>query len=361
MTEQFIDQAKTLRDSDAFDIKKVHQWLQDQGHDFGDELPEVKQFSGGASNLTYHLKYPDQYPNNDLILRRPPAGHKAASAHDMQREFRVMDRLKPVYPHVPKMIAFCDDHSIIGGDFYIMERMRGIIPRGNFPKGMQISAEQARNLCYSAIDTLIDLHKVDTDAAQLNDLGKGQGYVKRQVEGWSKRYVQSKTWNVPSFKKVMHWLQQTQPQDVSTCLIHNDFRMDNLVLDADDPSRIMAVLDWEMATLGDPLMDLGGALAYWVEANDDKFMLAIRRQPTHLPGMLTRQEVVNYYCEKMGFDPANWPFYEVFGLFRLAVIAQQIYYRYHHKQTDNPAFKHFWIFVHYLNYRCKKIIKQSKR
>ncbi len=361
MTDQFIDQAKTLRDSDAFDINKVHQWLKIQGYDFGDDLPEVKQFSGGASNLTYHLKYADSYPDNDLILRRPPAGQKAASAHDMKREHSVMDRLKPVYPYVPKMIAFCDDHSVLGGDFYIMERMRGIIPRGNLPKGMRITPEQARNLCYSAIDKLIDLHQVDIKAANLTDLGKGEGYVQRQVEGWSKRYVQAKTWNVPSFKKTMLWLQENQPNDVATCLIHNDFRMDNLVLNADDPSDIIGVLDWEMATLGDPLMDLGGALAYWVEATDDKFMLSIRRQPTHLPGMLTRQEIVDYYCDKMGFDKTNWPFYEVFGLFRLAVIAQQIYYRYHHKQTDNKAFKNFWIFVHYLNYRCKKTIKQSRR
>lgn len=361
MTEQFIDQAKTLRDSDAFDVNKVHQWLKTQGYDFGDQLPEVKQFSGGASNLTYHLKYADSFADNDLILRRPPAGHKAASAHDMKREHSVMQRLKPVYPYVPKMIAFCDDPSIIGGDFYIMERMRGIIPRGNLPKGMRLTPEQARNLCYSAIDKLIDLHQVDINAANLTDLGKGAGYVQRQVEGWSKRYVQSKTWNVPSFKKTMQWLHENQPKDISTCLIHNDYRMDNLVLNADNPSEIIGVLDWEMATLGDPLMDLGGALAYWVEATDDKFMLSIRRQPTHLPGMLTRQEIVDYYCKKMGFDKSNWAFYEVFGLFRLAVIAQQIYYRYHHKQTDNPAFKNFWIFVHYLNHRCKKVIKQSKK
>lgn len=361
MTEQFIDQAKTLRDSDAFDVNKVHQWLKTQGYDFGDDLPEVKQFSGGASNLTYHLKYADNYADNDLILRRPPAGHKAASAHDMKREHSVMQRLKPVYPYVPKMIAFCDDPSIIGGDFYIMERMRGIIPRGNLPKGMRLTPEQARNLCYSAIDKLIDLHQVDINAANLTDLGKGAGYVQRQVEGWSKRYVQSKTWNVPSFKKTMQWLHENQPKDISTCLIHNDYRMDNLVLNADNPSEIIGVLDWEMATLGDPLMDLGGALAYWVEATDDKFMLSIRRQPTHLPGMLTRQEIVDYYCKTMGFDKSNWAFYEVFGLFRLAVIAQQIYYRYHHKQTDNPAFKNFWIFVHYLNYRCKKVIKNSRK
>ncbi|PIQ39224.1 MAG: phosphotransferase family protein, partial [Thalassolituus sp. CG17_big_fil_post_rev_8_21_14_2_50_53_8] len=170
MSEQFIDEARALRDSDAFDIQAVHNWLKAQGHDYGDELPAVKQFSGGASNLTYHLKYADQYSNNDLILRRPPAGHKAAGAHDMKREYSVMDRLKPVYPFVPKMIAFCEDDSVLGSDFYVMERMRGIIPRGNLPRGMNLSKEQARALCISVFDKLIDLHQVDYQANGLDDL-----------------------------------------------------------------------------------------------------------------------------------------------------------------------------------------------
>ncbi|MFY9180012.1 MAG: phosphotransferase family protein [Venatoribacter sp.] len=357
----FIDEAKALRDSDSFDVQAVHAWLKEQSHDYGDELPQVRQFSGGASNLTYHLKYPDKYADNDLILRRPPAGKKAAGAHDMKREFSVMARLKPVYPYVPKMIAFCDDDRVLGSDFYIMERMRGIIPRANFPRGMQVTPEQARKLGFASFDKLIELHQVDIHAAGLDDLGKGEGYVKRQVEGWCKRYQDVETWNVPSFKKVMRWLNDNQPQDVSTCLIHNDFRMDNLVLDADNLGEIIGVLDWEMCTLGDPLMDLGGALAYWVEATDGKLMLGIRRQPSHVQGMPTRQEIVDYYCQKMGFDKTHWPFYEAFGVFRLAVIAQQIYYRYHHKQTDNPAFKNFWFFIHILHRKCKRIIKEARR
>ena len=361
MSTQFIDEAKSLRTSDAFDVQAVHQWLNTQGYDFGEQLPEVKQFSGGASNLTYHLKYDETYPDNDLILRRPPVGKKAAGAHDMQREYSVMARLKPVYPYVPKMIAFCEDERILGSEFYIMQRMRGIIPRANLPKGMRLTPEQARTLCYSVVDKLIELHQVDIHQAALTDLGKGEGYVQRQVSGWSKRYQDAKTWNVPSFKKVMQWLHAHQPQDVATCLIHNDYRMDNLVLDADNLGEIIGVLDWEMCTLGDPMMDLGGALAYWIEATDGKMMLGIRRQPSHLPGMLTRKEIVEYYCEKMNFDASQWPFYEVFGIFRLAVIAQQIYYRYHHKQTDNPAFKHFWFFIHVLHRRCKKIIKEAGR
>lgn len=361
MSEQFIDQPKTLRSSDAFDIAAVHHWLNAQGLNLGDALPEVQQFSGGASNLTYQLSYAkgNDGKRQQYILRRPPAGHKAASAHDMKREYTVMARLKPVYPFVPDMLAFCDDHSVIGCDFYVMEKLVGIIPRGNLPKGMRLEKSQAHDLCVSVVDKLIDLHSVDYQAAGLNDLGKGQGYVQRQVEGWSKRYVKAKTWNVPGFNKTMSWLAKHQPNDVKTCIIHNDYRMDNVVLNPEQPGDIIGVLDWEMATLGDPLMDLGGALAYWVQADDDFVMRSLRRQPSHLPGMLSRDEIVDYYCQKMNLDKSLWPFYEVFGLFRLAVIVQQIYYRYHHKQTDNPAFKNFWLVVHYLNWRCKKIIKKS--
>ncbi len=362
MSKEYIDQAKDLRDSDSFDIGSLNSWLQ-QAVPGLQGVPDVKQFSGGASNLTYLLSYPAQADGQpvEYILRRPPPGHKAASAHDMKREYHVMKSLRPVFPYVPEMIAICDDAAVIGGDFYVMERLTGIIPRGNLPRGMSLSRSQARDLCLSTFDKLIDLHKVDYQAAGLSDLGKGQGYVRRQVEGWSSRYEKSHTWNVPKFKKVIKWLKENQPEDIATCIIHNDFRLDNVVLNAANPGEIIGVLDWEMCTLGDPLMDLGGALAYWVEARDDFLMRAVRRQPSHLPGMLTRKQIVSYYCDKMGFDKSQWPFYEVFGLFRLAVIAQQIYYRYHHKQTDNPAFKNFWIIVNYLNLRCRRIIRQQKK
>jgi aminoglycoside phosphotransferase (APT) family kinase protein len=212
MSQNFIDQAKDLRDSDGFDIDAFNQWLQAQVPGLTG-TPMVKQFSGGASNLTYQLSYPAQADDQpvDYIMRRPPAGHKAASAHDMKREHNVMKALKPVFPYVPDMIAICDDASIIGGDFYVMERLVGIIPRSNMPKGMKLTRRQARDLCISAFDKMIDLHKVDYQAAGLANLGKGEGYVKRQVEGWSSRYEKSKTWNVPAFKKVIKWLKENQP------------------------------------------------------------------------------------------------------------------------------------------------------
>ena len=354
MTGAAVAGAKAVRDEDAFDVSAVDAWLRPQVPDLTGP-PEVRQFSGGASNLTYLLRYPER----DLILRRPPPGTKAASAHDMAREYRVQDALKPVFPYVPEMVALCQDQAVLGSDFYVMERVPGTILRKDIPPQLDLDAAATRRLCESVIDRLVDLHRVDPAAAGLTDLGKGPGYVARQVEGWSRRYRAAKTWNVPSFDKVMRWLDANQPGDVGACVIHNDFRLDNVVLGPDDPQRIDGILDWEMATIGDPLMDLGGALAYWVEAGDGRLMQSSRRQPTNAPGMLTRAEVVARYADRSGRQVDDWPFYEAFGLFRLATIAQQIYHRYHHKQTRNPAFRNFWIAVNYLDRRCRRVIRTA--
>jgi len=352
MTGQtLIDQPRALRDEDRFDIDAVDTWLKARIDDL-EGRPEVAQFSKGASNLTYRLSY----ANRDLILRRPPPGTKARSAHNMVREHDIQKALKPVYPLVPDMLALCTDQSVMGCDFYVMERLEGIILRANLPSGLNLSSEQARMLCQRAIDGLIDLHSVDVQAAGLSELGKGEGYNRRQIGGWSERLRKAKTWNVMSGKRVMNWLADNVPDEVAIRVIHGDYRFDNLVLDPGDPLKIIGVLDWELATLGDPLMDLGNSMAYWVQADDDRYFRGFRRQPTHIPGMMTRAEVVDYYCEKTGLRPDNWAFYEVYGLFRLAVIAQQIYYRYHYKQTRNPAFKQFWIAVNYLLWRCRRII-----
>ena len=352
--ETMIDQPGTLRDEDVFEIDAVDAWLRKRIEGL-EGVPEVEQFSRGASNLTYRLRY----DNRDLILRRPPPGTKAKSAHNMVREHDIQKALKPVYPYVPEMLALCDDESVIGCDFYVMERLEGVILRKNLPAGLSLSREQAAGLCKNAIDRLVELHSVDVEAAGLSHLGKGAGYNRRQIEGWSERYKRAKTWNVLPGRYVMDWLSDNIPDEVAICVIHGDFRFDNLVLDADDPLKIIGVLDWELATLGDPLMDLGNSLAYWVQADDDRYFRGFRRQPTHIPGMIKRREVVEYYCDQMGLKPDNWVFYEVYGLFRLAVIAQQIYYRYHYRQTRNPQFRHFWIAVNYLLWRCRKLIRSA--
>jgi aminoglycoside phosphotransferase (APT) family kinase protein len=292
-------------------------------------------------------------------LRRAPKGTKAKGAHDMAREFHLQSALSDAYPLVPDMIALCQDEEILGTDFYVMQKLKGLIPRKNLPSELALTEEQTSNLCKAMIDALVDLHSVDLEQSNLTGLAKGEGYVERQLTGWAKRYANARTWNVPSGKKVMRWLEENKPTKETICLTHNDFRFDNLVLSPEDPSKIIGVLDWELATLGDPLMDLGNSLAYWVEASDDFLAQSTRRQPTHLPGMMTRKEVIHYYLEKRGLTDVDFRFYEVFGLFRLAGIAQQIYYRYHHKQTRNPAFKNFWVFVHYLLWRCRKAMRAS--
>ncbi|AWK89479.1 phosphotransferase family protein [Azospirillum thermophilum] len=347
-----IDRAGPVRAGEELDVAAVDGFLKGAVPGLSG-TPEVGQFAGGASNLTYGLRY----PGRDLILRRPPFGARGGSAHDMLREAGVMRSLKPVYPYVPAVVAVCEDPAVLGCAFYVMERIAGIIPRRDLPPGLDLTPEETRRLCLTVVDKLIELHRIDPAAAGLGHLGKGEGYVRRQVEGWQERYRRARTADVADFEEVMAWIGGRMPEgEVAIRVIHNDFRFDNVVLDPDDPLEVIGVLDWEMATLGDPLMDLGGALAYWVEAGDEREFLSLRRQPTHLPGMLTRREVVDYYGERTGLPVAGFDFYLVFGLFRLAVIAQQIYQRYSEGKTRNPQFAGFGMAVNYLERRCRSII-----
>ncbi len=352
---ELVDQGGAVRDGEALELDKVEPWLRTLLPDL--EGPAtVTQFSGGASNWTYRV----QYRSHDLVLRRPPAGTKAKGAHDMGREYRIQAALAPVYPYVPRLVGLCDDPAILGAPFYVMHRIAGIIPRKNLPRALTLDRAQTRQLCLSVIDRLVELHAVDVHTTGLAALGKGPGYPKRQIDGWDARFDKARTWNVPSFARVRDWLRERTPTDSGTAMIHNDFRFDNVVLAADEPSRVIGVLDWELATVGDPLMDLGAALAYWVQADDDYVGRQLRRQPTHLPGMLTRAEVVAYYAEQRQQPIDDWAFYEVYGLFRVAVILQQIYFRYHHKQTRNPTFKNFWLISHYFHWRCQRVIKAAR-
>ena len=319
-----------VRDEDRFDVAKMHTWLRPFINE--DQLPEVMQFRSGASNLTYLLSYSER----DLVLRKPPVGTKAASAHDMKREYLIQSRLQSVYPLVPKMIALCDDQSIMGSDFYVMERVEGEIFRRDIPAG--ITAADISVMADSLINGLVQLHAVDSSI--LKELNKGAGYVQRQVEGWSKRYRNALTDDVPAAEKLMAWLAANQPDDVDSCIIHGDWRIDNVVFDLAN-ARIAGVLDWELATVGDPLMDLGSALAYWVDRDDESAFASLRRQPSHLPGMPTREEFLQRYLQLSGRKCADFTFYEVCGLFRLAVIIQQIWARFRAGQTTNPAFAGF--------------------
>jgi aminoglycoside phosphotransferase (APT) family kinase protein len=351
--EQLLDRPGAVRPGEELDPAVVAEYLKSTESPY-QGVPELFQFPGGASNLTYLLRY----PAGQLILRRGPFGHKAKSAHDMVREARVMHALKKSYPYVPKIVAICEDEAVLGSPFYVMERVPGVILRRDLPDGLTLTSDEARVLCLSVIDRLIALHQLDYAAAGLAHLGKGEGYVERQITGWIDRYSRARTEDVPDFKDVIRWLSDNRPaREVAISVVHNDYRFDNVVLDPNDSLRVISVLDWEMATLGDPWMDLGNTLAYWVEAGDEAPRQSMRGQPTNLPGMLTRDEVVAYYSQKTGQSVDNFGFYYVYGLFRLAGILQQIYYRYFNGQTQNPRFAAFGGSVKYLESVCLKAMK----
>lgn len=344
------EESRPVRAEDAFDVAAVAEWL-GRG-----PVSEVRQFPGGASNLTYLLRMAE---GPELILRRPPSGTKAKGAHDMGREFRIQQALEPVFPQVPTMVAHCaEEDSPIGSELYVMERLHGLIPRRDF--GFPVTAAQADALCDHAVDTLVALHAIDVAAVPgLAALDRGEGYVARQVGGWIKRLDNARTDDTGDWSDITGWLDAHQPADVGSAMIHNDYRLDNMVLAADDPTRIVGVLDWELSTVGDPLMDLGCTLSYWVQADDDDFFTMTRRQPTADPGMWTRQQVIDAYAERSGrtVTPEQWRFYEVFGLFRFAVIAQQIWYRYFHGQTTNEAYAAFGPAVAGFEARCRRILR----
>lgn len=354
MSQTIKDLEKEQRTGEELDMEKLIPWIQSQGLKLKGQ-PSITQFSGGASNWTYRLNF----ENQDVILRRAPLGKKAAGAHNMPREYDLQKKLKPHYRYVPEMIAVCEDEEILGSTFYLMERLEGMIPRKNLPREVQWDEEKVSKLCHSFWDKMIELHQVNYQKHGLDTLGKGEGYVERQIIGWNKRYADAKTWNVPSGKKVMKWLEENMPQEENLCVIHNDFRLDNVVLSPSDPSSIIGVLDWELAAIGDPLMDLGSSLAYWVHEDDNFFIKSMRRQASNAAGMMKRQEIIDYYADMTGRTIEDFRFYRVYGLFRLAGIAQQIYYRYSKRFTRNKAFKNFWMISIYLIKTCENVIKKE--
>ena len=299
---------------------------------------EILQFPGGHSNLTYLI----QRGGDEYVLRRPPFGSKVKSAHDMSREHTVLSALAPRYPQAPRPIALCTDDAVLGATFYLMERRRGVILRKEVPAGMTLDAATTRRLSEALVDALATLHAVDHVAAGLGGFGKPVGYIRRQVEGWTERYHGARTDELPAVLEVAAWLAEHQPADGAPALIHNDWKFDNLIFD-DELTRVVGVLDWEMATVGDPLMDLGTSLSYWVEATDPPPMHQLRFGLTHLPGMLTRAEVAARYASVSGRAVADPTFCYAYGLFKTAVVAQQIYVRFATGKTTDPRFA---IFIH---------------
>jgi aminoglycoside phosphotransferase (APT) family kinase protein len=329
------DQPAPVRSGEELDVAALQAYLMANLPGARGEL-KIEQFPRGYSNLTYLLRLGDR----DLVLRRPPFGANVKSAHDMGREYLILHSLEGLYAKAPRPVLYCEDAGVLGVPFYVMERVPGVILREPLPAGMSIEPGTIRRICEALVDTLAELHSVDYRSAGLAELGKAEGYVARQVRGWAQRYEQASTHDLPAMRAVGAWLAGHMPPERGAALIHNDFKLDNLVLDARDLTRVKAVLDWEMATIGDPLMDLGTTLGYWIQAGDPPELQ--RLGLARFAGSLRRGEVVARYAERTGGSPAALAaeivFYYVFGLFKIAVIVQQIYYRYRQGHTKDSRF-----------------------
>lgn len=330
--DAWLDQSRTPRAGEELELEKLTAYLDEQLPATAAAL-EIEQFPSGFSNLTYLLRRGE----HEWVLRRPPFGNRVKSAHDMGREYRVLEALHRVYP-APRPYLYCADEAVIGAPFYVMERVRGVILRKELPAGLTLSPVLAERLSRTLISRLADLHRLDPDDLGLADLGKPEGYVERQVQGWTRRYQRAQTDAWKELDEVIAWLHDQRPPERAATLVHNDYKYDNLVLDPGDLTRVRAVLDWEMCTLGDPWLDLGTTLAYWTEEGDDPQFRALAFGPTAIPGSYTRQRLVDEYQRLTGRTVTNLTFYYVFGLFKLAVIVQQIYYRFFRGHTQDPRF-----------------------
>ena len=333
---------RAVRDSEQLDWPSVEAWLRAHlaeapvtGLDVTQPFA-VEQFPGGHSNLTYLVRFGE----SELVLRRPPLGPVAPTAHDMAREFRWLSAIHPVYPLAPRAYALCDDRSIIGSIFYLMERRHGIVVRHEEPPAISNRPTVRHAVSASLVDALADLHAIDLVRAGLLHLGKPAGFVERQVRGWTERWQRSKTSEIAEMDRLAQWLVATLPPNPDRpTVVHGDFKLDNLMLDANHPERLVAVFDWEMSALGDPLVDLGILLAYWTSiapAGGDALTTV-----TSQPGWFTRDELIDRYQARTGRDLSTLRYFEVFALFKIAVVIQQIYHRFATGQTDDPRFARF--------------------
>ena len=331
--DEWLDGSSPIRQGEELPVEVLGPYLTEHIPGAAGELV-IEQFPSGFSNLTYLLRLGQM----ELVLRRPPFGNRVKGAHDMGREFRVLSALQGVYPLAPKPYVHCEDESILGAPFYVMERRRGVVLRRRPPKGLDLDPATAARLSQNFIDNLADLHTLDFGAAGLGDLGKPEGYVERQVKGWMGRYGKARTDDWREFDGVGEWLAANMPPESGAGLVHNDYKYDNVLLDPSDIGKLVGVLDWEMCTIGDPLLDLGTTLSYWVQPDDPPEMVAAAFGPTWVEGSWTRRQLIERYAERTGADLADPVFYVAFGFYKLGVIVQQIYWRYHHGHTQDPRF-----------------------
>jgi aminoglycoside phosphotransferase (APT) family kinase protein len=327
-----LDNTQPIRPGEEIDLNALGSYLRLRLPESSGPLT-IEQFPHGHSNLTYLLRC----GSNEWVLRRPPFGNVVKSAHDMGREFGILSKLCDHYPPAPRPVFYCDDSSL-GAPFYVMERRHGVVFRRGSSASRNLDAATVRKLCLALVDNLAVLHSLDYKALGLENFGRPEGFVERQVTGWIKRYRDAQTENVSDIEQLANWLRSHMPSKTGAAIIHNDYKFDNVMFDANDPEEIVAVLDWEMATLGDPLMDFGTTVAYWVEAGDPPEFQQTAVGPTNVPGSLTRREVIDRYAAQTGRGVDDILFYQIFGLFKIAVIVQQIYVRYVRGNTSDPRF-----------------------
>jgi aminoglycoside phosphotransferase (APT) family kinase protein len=328
-----LDEAQPVRDEERLDVERLRPFL--RGALGPGEPLELLQFRKGHSNLTYLVRAGAR----EAVLRRGPFGASVKTAHDMRREYTILSALQGRYAKAPRPIAFCDDESLVGARFYLMERVRGVVLRDStLPPGVDLPPERLRRLSTALVDDLAALHEVDVSHGPLASVGRPDGYVARQVAGWVERWRNARTDDAPDLDEVTAWIERHRPGESGAALVHNDYKYDNLVLDPSDPTRIVAVLDWEMATVGDPLMDLGTTLGYWIDPDDPDEVRDLPFGPTALEGNLSRRELVERYARVSGRAPGDMLFQYVFALFKIAVIAQQIYKRFREGHTKDPRF-----------------------
>ena len=334
---------KPVRPGEELNAENLAEFLREK-LDIKNEEIEISQFPAGNSNLTYCVKIGDQ----EYVLRRPPFGNQVKSAHDMSREFNVLSKLSKVYAPAPTPLIYCADESIIGSEFYLMERRNGVIIRGKSPAELEKSPELQKKLIETFIENLAELHKLDYKKAGLETLGKPEGYVLRQTQGWTKRYFNAKTDEHPELEKTIEWLNENIPVDDSAALVHNDYKFDNVMLAPGDLTKIVAVLDWEMTTVGSPLMDFGTTLAYWMPKNAPPQMFSLPANPAVLMKNFSHRDLAEIYSEKSGAELSDLNFYYAFGTFKIAVICQQIYFRFVKGFTKDTRFANFNFFVNAL-------------
>lgn len=334
-----------VRQGEELDISKLEPFLRQHIDGLPEGELEIRQFGTGHSNLTYALQIKDW----EAVLRRPPLGPVAPKAHNMEREYRILSALHPVFNAAPKPYVFSDDLTIVGSPFFIMERRHGVVLDTSFPEGIKPAKELAQKISEKMVDTLVELHALDYTKTPLAEMAKPDGFMERQVAGWIGRYERAKTDDIEGIDLLKEWMTGNIPESQAPAVIHYDFKLNNAMF-SEDFTEMTGLFDWEMTTVGDPLADLGAAMSYWIQADDpDLLKKGMGREPvTVMDGFYSRQEFIESYALKSGRDVSQMNFYLTFAYFKLAVIIQQIYYRYKKGQTQDPRFAHFDQFVHSL-------------